>query len=1100
MFSSDGLHPGGREPNEVITSHTSFSPSLMTTPHAVLNPHLHLHLRRCSSPELLPLLILHLLIFSSFSIQSVRSDATSATTEWQILTKYNFSSQIRLNPHLILIVTVPWSGEARSLMKELAHMVTEKKEDFRTLKLMLVHRDHDKMLADALGAKMEINIICYHHSFPYKYQGTLRVQNILSSVRYLMSLLPEEIPLKSLSSAEELTTFLKSTDKALLVLEFCGWTPKLTAKLMNNGSENSSGISLGTGLFGDRDETSAIDGKNSQGIENEKITCNIDEQFNELPGLGEFTPLNESDFWEAKKMGLSDGDPSCSFQEFQLFESSLYNFTSFAREFFLPPERLKFGVVSERSLISSLGVADTDSWLIMQYSTGCPSCAKVFKGENDLKRILEINSSPVTELKGDEYDFDPGLPSDKPSVLLFIDRSSDSLEVKRKSKESLTVLRELAMHHYIPSKMIAQNIVNQAHASRTVYDHPKLEMSTSSQKVIPLKDKITIIAMNEGKHITFDDIASNLQGNSLQDVLAYVLQQKKQRKLSSLAKDVGFQLLSDDIDITVSETNVQSDEKLTELSMKDLSGSIGEFEKDQVSDVDDLEHSGKDDEKISVDTRVQLVGNFENVEVEKGSNCSFFFVDGQFRLLEALTGVSKVPSLVIINPLSHQHYVYPEEDDFGYSSLSGFLHMFFNGSLLPYQRVKSLVSESKKARHPPFVNQDFHEVDSLPRVNALKFTELVVGNHSNSLSPECAWNKDVLVLFTSSWCGFCLRTELVLREVYRAFKGYGDMVKSQFRNDQSPSMNDGINDTIMKLPMIYMMDCVENDCSLLLKSLTKRDLYPSLLLYPAERKEAILYDGELSVFNIIKFIADQGGNSYWIYKERGTIWTEAEYGALNEKPFKDEPEHVTQEENHEILLKDRTKTQTQTQTQTQKLGINNDDKIGPRKPYNSSVTGHEIIPGSVLIATQKLAGVYPFAKSKILIVKVNQTTGFQGLIINKLISWDSITSVEEGLDSLKQAPLSYGGPVITRELPLVSLTRQYFKDELPEVLPDIYFLDQLATINLIQNLKLHNRSMTDYWFFVGYSAWDWNQLFDEIADGSWDLINGRAQQFDWPMT
>ncbi|KAK1438071.1 hypothetical protein QVD17_03874 [Tagetes erecta] len=226
--------------------------------------------------------------------------------------------------------------------------------------------------------------------------------------------------------------------------------------------------------------------------------------------------------------------------------------------------------------------------------------------------------------------------------------------------------------------------------------------------------------------------------------------------------------------------------------------------------------------------------------------------------------------------------------------------------------------------------------------------------------------------------------------------------------------------------------------------------------------------------------------------------TEAEYGALNEKPFKDEPEHVTQEENHEILLKDRTKTQTQ--TQTQKLGINNDDKIGPRKPYNSSVTGHEIIPGSVLIATQKLAGVYPFAKSKILIVKVNQTTGFQGLIINKLISWDSITSVEEGLDSLKQAPLSYGGPVITRELPLVSLTRQYFKDELPEVLPDIYFLDQLATINLIQNLKLHNRSMTDYWFFVGYSAWDWNQLFDEIADGSWDLINGRAQQFDWPMT
>jgi len=49
----------------------------------------------------------------------------------------------------------------------------------------------------------------------------------------------------------------------------------------------------------------------------------------------------------------------------------------------------------------------------------------------------------------------------------------------------------------------------------------------------------------------------------------------------------------------------------------------------------------------------------------------------------------------------------------------------------------------------------------------------------------------------------------------------------------------------------------------------QRDLYPSLLLYPAERKEAISYDGETSVHNIIKFIADQGANSDWIYKEQG---------------------------------------------------------------------------------------------------------------------------------------------------------------------------------------------------------------------------------------
>lgn len=229
----------------------------------------------------------------------------------------------------------------------------------------------------------------------------------------------------------------------------------------------------------------------------------------------------------------------------------------------------------------------------------------------------------------------------------------------------------------------------------------------------------------------------------------------------------------------------------------------------------------------------------------------------------------------------------------------------------------------------------------------------------------------------------------------------------------------------------------------------------------------------------------------------GILWTEAEHGAWIEKSFKDISEPVLHEDvslskdNHEILLKDR--------TQTHKLELENDD-IRPHTSYESSGSGYELLPGSLLVATQKLLGVYPFAKSKILIVQVNQSTGFQGVIINKLISWDSISELEEGLESLKEAPISYGGPVITTGLPLVSLTRQFSRDVHPEVLPNIYFLDQFATINLIQNLKFHNRSMTDYWFFVGYSAWNWNQLFDEIADGSWNIVNETIKHIDWPVT
>ncbi|XP_071702386.1 uncharacterized protein [Rutidosis leptorrhynchoides] len=1015
------------------------------------------HLRRYSSPELqLFYIIIIFIFFLSFSIQSIDSISNNEEpVEWQILTKNNYSSQIRINPHILLIVTVPWSGESRSLMKELAQTVTKKKEEFGTLKLMFMYKNHDKVLTDALGAIMETNIICYHHSLPYKYQGTLRVQNILSSVRYLMSLLPEETPLKHLKTADDLTTFVSSTDKALLVLEFCGWTPKLIDKVMNNGSKNAFGVSLGKGLYEEPDETSSADEKKNQGMKNEKITCDVDNQFSE------FAPFNESDFLEAEKTRSGDR-ASCTFDEYQLFASSLYNFTSLFGEFFLPPERLKFGLVTEKSLISSLGVGDTTgSWLMMLYSNGCPDCAKVFRGGGDFKKIIEIDESPVMELKGDEDGFNPGLPSDKPSVLLFIDRSSDSLEIRRKSFESLTILRELALPNHIPFKSKPVN------PQKTISQHPKLEMSTSSHKVTALDDKITIMALKDGSRITVDDVASHLQDNSLQEVLAYVLQQKKQRKLSSLAKDVGFRLISDDIDVTMSETDIQS-----------------------IKGGDTLLKEMKVSEKINVDT----TADFENKKVEKGPtyNCSFFFIDGNFRLLEGLTSVIKIPSLVIIDPVSHQHYVYPEEADFSVSSLSNFLDLFFNQSLLPYQRSKSVVPDSKEAPHPPFVNQDFHEVDSIPRVSARTFMDLVVGNRSGSFNVENALKKDVLVLFTSSWCGFCMRTELVVREVYRAFKGYGNMVKRQYRNDQSSLRNDGVHNTKLKLPVIYMMDCIENDCSLLLKSLPKGNLYPSLMLYPAEGTEAISYEGEISVSNIIKFIADQGRNSHWIYNERGILWTEHEDIAWNEQPFKTASEPVIQKvvslskESNKILLKD--------QIQTQSLETKN--KV---KPHMSSEFGHDILPGSVLIATQKLYNVYPFSESKILIVDVNQSIGFQGVIINKFISWDTISGLEDGFESLKEAPLSYGGPVITRGLPLVSLSRQSFKNEHPEVLPNIYFLDQSATITLIQNLKLHNRSMTDYWFFVGYSAWVWNQLFDEIKDGSWNISNGTSMQVDWPI-
>ncbi|OMP06446.1 hypothetical protein COLO4_08119 [Corchorus olitorius] len=164
--------------------------------------------------------------------------ASGGGGEWQILTKQNFSSQIHLHPHMLLLVTVPWCGESRSLMREVSRLVADKSKQFDSLKLMVIYLNKDKLLADSVGSSDGITVFYYDHSVSYKYQGKLRARNILNSLYPYISASPEEVPLKKLNSEEELKVFLESTDKALILAEDCGWAPKLLAKVMNNGTGN----------------------------------------------------------------------------------------------------------------------------------------------------------------------------------------------------------------------------------------------------------------------------------------------------------------------------------------------------------------------------------------------------------------------------------------------------------------------------------------------------------------------------------------------------------------------------------------------------------------------------------------------------------------------------------------------------------------------------------------------------------------------------------------------------------------------------------------------------------------------------------------------
>lgn len=127
-------------------------------------------------------------------------------------------------------------------MKEVAHQAATEQGRFDHLILRTVYRNNDKLIADVLGATEGITIFFYHHSVAYKYRGRLRMQNIFTSLDHLMSLKPDELPLKTLSTLKDLNTFLRSTDKAVLLLEFCGWTPRLLRKNKDNEKESALNV------------------------------------------------------------------------------------------------------------------------------------------------------------------------------------------------------------------------------------------------------------------------------------------------------------------------------------------------------------------------------------------------------------------------------------------------------------------------------------------------------------------------------------------------------------------------------------------------------------------------------------------------------------------------------------------------------------------------------------------------------------------------------------------------------------------------------------------------------------------------------------------
>lgn len=127
------------------------------------------------------------------------------------------------------------------------------------------------------------------------------------------------------------------------------------------------------------------------------LSCGSDIGLSGPSLLNQFSTINNSLVKDIENLTVSAGE-SCSLFELQKYEVFFQKFIGVARDFFLPPEKYRYAVVRERSLLPLLNVEDPISGLVTVHFAGCPSCSQVLKEVDELRTVLQSQPSPVSEV------------------------------------------------------------------------------------------------------------------------------------------------------------------------------------------------------------------------------------------------------------------------------------------------------------------------------------------------------------------------------------------------------------------------------------------------------------------------------------------------------------------------------------------------------------------------------------------------------------------------------------------------------------------------------------------------------------------------------
>jgi len=138
-------------------------------------------------------------------------------------------------------------------------------------------------------------------------------------------------------------------------------------------------------------------------------------------------------------------------------------------------------------------------------------------------------------------------------------------------------------------------------------------------------------------------------------------------------------------------------------------------------------------------------------------------------------------------------------------------------------------------------------------------------------------------------------------------------------------------------------------------------------------------------------------------------------------------------------------------------------------------------PG-IFIKSTSLLDETVFEKSVIFIAEYNEK-GAMGFIINKEFP-RKLNELQE-FKHIIPFPIHLGGPVDQEHLYFVHQRSDLIKDGVP--ITDTIFLGGDFT-SVIKNIDNNILTEKDVKIFIGYCGWDYLELEEEIAEGSWEIL------------